>query len=344
MTRLALGALLFGCIMLSQSMPGDEDPVFESRMIFEGTKRYPSSHCSTITQVPDGAMLSAWYAGAAEKAKDVAILGAKLDAKAENWSEPFVLHDTENLSDGNPVLYTNPWKRVWLFFVTIMGDSWNESSIFAKTSDDSGKTWSEPATLRKPWGWMTKTAPVHLGGDAILLPLYDERNYNSMFMVSQDKGKTWKKAGKIFTPAFQGNIQPSVVKLADGSLLAYMRASKKDPHIWESRSMDGGMTWTNAIETRFKNPDAAVFLLKLQNGHLVLVFNDSQTSRSPLSAALSTDEGKSWCAQKNLEDTPGEFSYPYAAQSDDGIIHVTYTYKRTGIKHASFNEAWLLAP
>ncbi len=342
MTRFIISLSILACIAFSQTISDDDEPYFSSRMIFEGTKRYPSSHCSTITQLPDGTMLSAWYAGAAEKAKDVAILGSKFNEKTEKWSEPLVLHDAESLSDGNPVLYTDPWKRVWLFYVTIMGDSWNESSIFAKTSDDSGKSWSEPVTIRKPWGWMTKTAPVHLGGDTILLPLYDERNYNSMFMTSQDRGKTWKKAGKIITPAFQGNIQPTVVQLSDGSLLAFMRASKKDPHIWEARSKDNAITWTNAVETQFKNPDAAVFLLKLQNGHLVLVFNDSQASRAPLSVALSTDEGKSWCAQKNLEDTPGEFSYPYAAQSSDGMIHVTYTYKRTGIKHAAFNEAWLL--
>lgn len=334
MIRFLLTTFILAWFTLAQATLSDEEPFFASQMIFEGTKRYPSSHASTITELPDGNLLAAWYAGAAEKAKDVVILGSKFDMKTKKWSEHFVVHDDPDRSDGNPVLYTDPWNRVWLFYVTIMGNSWNDCYIYAKTSDNNGKTWSEPMIIRKIWGWMTRNAPVYLGGDSLLLPLYDERNFNSMFMVSHDRGKTWKKAGKIITPAFQGNIQPSVVKLSDGNLLAYMRASKKDPHIWESRSTDGGMTWTKAVETKFKNPGAAVFLLRLINSHLVLVFNDSQTSRTPLSAALSTDEEKTWIAQKNLEDTP--------AQSSDGMIHVTYTYKLTGIKHAMFNEAWLM--
>lgn len=320
-----------------------DKPVFTSSMIFSGTERYPSSHASTITQLPDGDLFAAWYSGAHEKAKDVVILASRFSPKAKKWSEHYVLHDTENFSDGNPVLYTDPWNNVWLYYVTIMGTrGWNDCEIFAKISTNSAKTWSEPAVIRKIWGWMTKTVPVYLGGDNILLPLYDERTFNSMFMVSNDRGKTWTRAGKIVTPPLQGNIQPSVVKLKDGTLLAYMRTSKAKGHIWESRSTDGGMTWIAAKETGFKNSNAAVFLLKLQNGHLALVFNDSYTGRTPLSVALSTDEGRTWVSQKNLEDEQAEFSYPYAVQSNDGMIHVTYTYKRTGIKHAAFNENWLL--
>ena len=129
MTRIIIAISTFACIALLQNTQGNVKPLFSSRMIFEGTKRYPSSHGSTITELSDGTMLAAWYAGAAEKAKDVAILGVKFNTQTKKRSPFFVLHDTENFSDGNPVLYTDPWKRVWLFYVTIMGNSWNESSI-----------------------------------------------------------------------------------------------------------------------------------------------------------------------------------------------------------------------
>ena len=51
-----------------------------------------------------------------------------------------------------------------------------------------------------------------------------------------------------------------------------------------------------------------------------------------LNVALS-DDGKLWKAALVLENQPGEYSYPAVIQSDDGLVHVTYTYRRQQIKH-----------
>jgi predicted neuraminidase len=83
-------------------------------------------------------------------------------------------------------------------------------------------------------------------------------------------------------------------------------------------------------------------MTKLANGHLVLVFNDSQTSRTPLSICRSLDEGRTWEKPLNLETNPGEYSYPCIIQSSDGKIQITYTYRRYAIKHVELNEEWLV--
>jgi predicted neuraminidase len=73
-----------------------------------------------------------------------------------------------------------------------------------------------------------------------------------------------------------------------------------------------------------------------------LVFNDSETKRTPLSVARSVDEGLTWESPMNLESNPGEYSYPCAIQTADGRIHVSYTFRRYAIKHVEFNEDWII--
>ena len=60
-------------------------------------------------------------------------------------------------------------------------------------------------------------------------------------------------------------------------------------------------------------------------------------ARFPLSLARSTDDGQTWKEATVFENTPGEFSYPALIQTADGMLHATYTWNRTHIKHATFD-------
>ncbi|MDD4788248.1 MAG: sialidase, partial [Pirellulales bacterium] len=55
---------------------------------------------------------------------------------------------------------------------------------------------------------------------------------------------------------------------------------------------------------------------------------------------LSAD-GQSWQAGLGLESEPGEYSYPAVIQAADGLVHITYTWKRQRIKHAVVDPAKL---
>jgi predicted neuraminidase len=113
------------------------------------------------------------------------------------------------------------------------------------------------------------------------------------------------------------------------------------PRLLQSESTDGGLSWTPAHETELRCPDAAICLRALRNGHLLLVHNDSDTARTPLSIRRSVDGGKTWSAPLTLESNPGEYSYPSVLQSADGLIHIIYTYRRYAIKHVEIDENWL---
>jgi predicted neuraminidase len=40
-----------------------------------------------------------------------------------------------------------------------------------------------------------------------------------------------------------------------------------------------------------------------------------------------------------LESEPGEYSYPAVIQTSDGLVHITYTWKRERIKHLVIDPA-----
>jgi len=338
MTRLIVLFLLAGGVVSSVALSEEEVPKFKGELIFEKVVGFPSCHAATIVELPNRDLLVAWYAGAFEKAKDVAILFSRRAQGSESWTEPKVLVDTPQKSEGNPVLWCDPQGTVWLFYVTMQGAGWTICNIKYVKSPDSGITWSQPEYLRKELGWMTGTKPLLLKNGEILLPLYDEVNVSSVFMISLDRGKTWLKTGPIkSTP---GNIQPSVVQLDDASLLCYMRnwvAGK----MWQSKSTDNGRTWSQAMPHDLPNSGSRLDMVRLKSGEIVLVFNNTPRGRTPLSVALSRDQGKTWPFVKNLETARGEYSYPAVIQSSDGLIHVVYTYRRTQIKHAQFNKDWL---
>jgi predicted neuraminidase len=318
----------------------NEAPYFRSEMIFERIEGRPSCHGATVAELANGDIIAAWYAGAYETAKDVAIFGSALPKGGTEWSSPKILHDTPGLSDGNPVLFCDVRGRLWLFYVTIHGTKWTECRVYCKTSEDGGTTWSDARTLREDLEWMTRNKAVELESGLIILPIYNEIRFQPAFLVSYDRGASWNMRGEfLMVPG--GGIQPSLIEKYSGALIALLRTGEAGGNIWTVGSNNGGNSWGNPVRAVLPNPNSAVDAVRLKSGAWVLVFNNSRFDRTPLSAALSRDEGETWSDIKDIENEPGEFSYPAIIQGMDGLIHLVYTHKRTRIKHVVFNEEWL---
>ncbi len=185
----------------------------------------------------------------------------------------------------------------------------------------------------------------------LLVPIASEViNYKSFVMITNDRGKTWKKYGRIGgikTPV----MQPSVVQLSDNSLLMYLRTAGNLGKIYQSKSSDRGHHWTSPTPTIFPNPDAGIDLHRSPEGDLLCVYNNSEKVRDPLNVALSEDEGKTWPYIKTIgkldelkePNSSPELSYPYMISSNDGHFHIVHTYKRIKIKHIEFDKEWLIS-
>jgi len=314
---------------------------FEKGLVFEQSKEIPSSHASTIVQLPDGDMLCAWYSGKQEAARDVAVWASRFERTNSKWTKPYVLADTPNKPEGNPVLFVAPDGKVYLHYATIEGTGWASCSLKYIVSEDSGRTFGPVNYFRKTWGWLGRNHIIVLSSGEVLFPLYSEILWRSEFMLSKDGGKTWERAGEIASKP--GNIQPAVVELDDGTLMALMRSGSKPGKIWQSYSSDKGMTWSKAEQTTLPNPNAGIDLIRLKTKELVLAFNNSGTRRTPLSIALSKDDGKTWHVIKDIETDDAEFSYPSLCQDADGKIWLTYTWRRKAIGYVVFDLDWILA-
>ncbi|MBK8177269.1 MAG: exo-alpha-sialidase [Rhodospirillales bacterium] len=128
-------------------------------------------------------------------------------------------------------------------------------------------------------------------------------------------------------------IQPCLLTHPGGE--TQMLCRTRQATIGSCRSQDGGKTWSPLEASELPNPDSGIDAVNLASGHVLLVYNHSQTGRSPLNLAISSD-GKHWSAVGVLEDEPGEFSYPAIIMDTAGRVHVTYTWNRRRIRHVAF--------
>ena len=92
--------------------------------------------------------------------------------------------------------------------------------------------------------------------------------------------------------------------------------------------------------TVLPNPNSGIDAVTLKDGRQLLVYNHTTKGRSPLNVALS-DDGQEWQAALVLENKPGEYSYPAVIQSHDGLVHITYTWRRLRVKHVVVDPAKL---
>jgi len=312
-------------------------------------------HAPSITQLSNGDLYLVFYAGSDEYADDTAIYGARLPKGSKKWSTPVAIADAPHRPEGNPVIWQAPDGKVWLFYVVRYGATWSKSIIQAKISTDGAKTWSDPMIVSLTQGMMVRNRPLALPNGDILLPAYHEVGEDpefvspetcSLFFIYDSRKHTWTETNRIRSRL--GNLQPAVAAITEDYLVCYCRAGGSyedtpDRRIVRAESRDGGRTWSEGKETEFKNPNAAVEFLRLRNGHLLLIYNDSTAERTPLTVAISTDNDRSYPYRFNLFEGEDAFAYPCAIQTDDGKIHLVFSaQERTVIYHAVFEEKEVL--
>ena len=368
------------------------DGFYRSELIFPPENRH--NHAPSIVECPNGDLLVSWYRGSGERsADDVAVYGARRRSGTTRWSRPFVMADRPGFPDCNTAMMIDRQDRLWLFWPTILANTWescitnyrvsddylrpgpprwqHQDVILLKPGDFSNKAeailrklldrWEGKLTpelrreldlirrrlrskLYRRLGWQPRCKPTILPSGRILLPLYSDTFSISIMAISDDGGRTWYASEPLI--GF-GNIQPTVLRRDDGTLVAYMRENGPRDRIRIATSHDDGLTWSEVGVTQLPNPGSGLDGVRLANGHWVLVYNDTERGRHSLAISLSDDEGRSWKWTRHLEQHPsGRYHYPAVIQGRDGKIHVVYSYfvsEGKSIKHVEIDEAWIRA-
>jgi predicted neuraminidase len=145
--------------------------------------------------------------------------------------------------------------------------------------------------------------------------------------------------GPINTTEEFDAIQPSVLFHPDGRLQVLCRT--RNDVIATSWSRDEGRTWDKMSATNLPNPSSGTDAVTLRDGRQLLVYNPTLRQpngrsgpRTPLSVAVSPN-GVTWRNVVVLEndDARHGYSYPAVIQTRDGLVHITYTWRRERIVH-----------
>ncbi len=341
---LAINLLLIAALSVHGQAKGNSaECIIKSEFIYSaGNRPTPQCHASTIAETGKG-LAASWFGGTEEKNPDVGIWLSLYENGT--WSAPVevangIQKDGTRFPCWNPVLF-HPANGPLMLFYKVGPDpqTWKGRMM---VSYDDGHTWTPSSALPDSILGPIKNKPVQLKDGTILAPSSTENEgWRVHFEMTPDLGITWKRTPPINDGRDYSAIQPSILIHPNNVLQVLCRS--KEGVIVQSWSMNNGKTWTRLSPTPLPNPNSGIDAVTLKDGRQLLVYNNTGMvegrwggDRTPLNVALSSD-GINWKEVLTLEDAPGEYSYPAVIQTSDGLVHITYTYKRETIKHVVIN-------
>jgi predicted neuraminidase len=334
-------AVFAGSSLLGAEVPSQQPGLTKSEFIFEQAP-FGVAHASTIVETRDGTLVAAWFAGTRERALDVGIWLSRFESG--KWSEPAEIlqgsgeNGLRRYPCWNPVLFQPKFGPLLLFYK--VGPSPEGWWGLVTTSDNQGVTWSNPKELPKNYYGPIRNKPVELPKGLLLCGSSTESAGWRVHMEwMRSPGKDFGRTSPLNNAREIAAIQPTI--LVHRPDLIQILCRTKQGRIAEAWSDGAGKSWTPLTRTALPNPNSAIDSVMLQDGRALLVYNHSADDRGVLNVALSLD-GMMWQAALVLENTPGdEYSYPAVIQTKDGLVHVTYSWKRQRIKHVVIDPAQL---
>ncbi|NLD87957.1 MAG: exo-alpha-sialidase [Clostridiales bacterium] len=152
-------------------------------------------------------------------------------------------------------------------------------------------------------------------------------------LISDDDMDTFRIAkGKVDLP-MRGAMEPFIAQSENGDLVMVMRSQLGS--LFRSCSHDEGETWTKPQTTGLRIPESCPFIFNVPSSRaMVVIWNNSEYDmnwrshygkRTPLTIALTFDDGKTFKYLRDIETEPNTaFTNPGAIWLSDDELLVTY--------------------
>lgn len=272
-----------------------ETPQHQAELVFPLHPQH--NHAPGIVECPDGSLLVSWYRGSGERsADDVAVYGARRAAGAQGWSEPFLLADRPGFPDCNTCLMIDDQQQLWLFWPTILANSWESCLTSYRVSRD----YSGPAAPRWDREGLVLLKPD--GMDEWAIPLLDQlaRDWEGQLGPRQRaeiaearerlSNKLYQRLG------WQPRCKPT--RLPSGRWLLPLYTDTFSMSVM-AISDDGGSTWFSGRPMPgFGNIQPAV--LRRDDGTVVAYMRENGPLNK-IRVSESADEGMTWSTVGTLD-------------------------------------------
>ncbi|MEU0478950.1 exo-alpha-sialidase [Streptosporangium sp. NPDC006013] len=241
------------------------------------------------------------------------------------------------------VLPSGRWLLPVFNCVTTPGRRWvgDRDTSSLMVSDDEGRTWREQPV---PGSTGCVHMNVHALADGTLLALYRSRWADAVHESrSADDGDTWSEP--VPTGPANNNSSIQYVPLRDGRLALVFNdssaagATERRTSLYDEIDDDGLAPGVPAAAASVETRDGRTAFWG--------------APRAPMTLALSGDGGRTWPARRDLEVGDGhcltnnsrdglnrEFSYPSIQETEDGELHIAFTYHRRVIKYVRVRPEW----
>lgn len=230
------------------------------------------------------------------------------------------------------------------------------SNYYAYFSSDEGRSWSGrvPISTDNRRLYLMNDRVIRLKSGRILVSfslhpnelLKDLKNFEAVGWVnafySDDEGATWHEGRRRPTSAADQMCEPNVFEKRDGTLVLLARTGRG--YLYRCDSTDGGETWSEERPTTLRSPVAPFYMKKDPfTGWVFVAWDNSfpapvhQYPRSPLSLAVSRDEGDTWEFVCDIENDPmSSYGYPSIHFTEKSVI-VSY-YEEIGFRNFNAKE------
>ena len=303
-----------------------------SHDVFTASTEHPRYSEGSIIPLMDGSLLLATteFDNSTSDFAPARIVARRSRDDGNTWNEREILQD--NVGRLNVMSATvrrfraQQGAAIGLFY--LQKNSRDDLKVYLRTSADDGRTFGEPRLITDSPGFhvMNNDRVTELADGRLLCPVAWTRDFQaddhfvSFCYWSDDEGKSWSTGMSRVNVQKRGAMEPEVLELKDGRVLMIVRTQLGE--IYASFSNDRGESWSSAKPWRVRSPESPATLRRIPaTGDLLLVWNpvynagaDHGGKRTPLVAAISTDEGRNWGAPRILEDrTDQEYAYTSVA-------------------------------